>query len=139
MWLEDSGEISAVAQERWHENGGSDRVRIAVFGCKDVGLSRISMDPVRGEAMVGLDIFHRHRGKGLAKSVFHETCNEALARGANKLTLWVFWDNELAVRIYKAQNFAIDESEPVKWYVRQFPQETRPAPHAYIKMTREAQ
>ena len=96
------------------------------------------MDAAGGVALVGLDIFRPYRGKALAKSVFYATCNAAMAAGAKDLALWVFWDNRYAVRVYSAQGFAIDASEPVKWFVRQFPQESHPAPHAYIKMTRRS-
>ncbi len=136
VWLENSNEISVAQQAKWYQRGGSKGVRIAVFAGKDVGLSRISMDAAGGVALVGLDIFQRYRGRALAKSVFYETCNAALAAGAGRLALWVFWDNKPAVQVYRAQSFAIDASEPVKWFVRQFPQEPYPAPHAYIKMIR---
>jgi RimJ/RimL family protein N-acetyltransferase len=135
-WLENSNEISAAQQAKWYQRGGSRGVRIAVLAGSDVGLSRISMDAAAGVALVGLDIFQQYRGKGLAKSVFYETCNAALAAGAGSLALWVFWDNKPAVRVYRAQSFAIAESEPVKWFVRRFPQGLYPAPHAYIKMIR---
>ena len=138
VWLENCHEITVAEQLAWHDNGGSEGVRIAVLAGEDIGLSRLSMNSALAEALVGLDIFQRYRSKGLAKSVFYETCREACAAGARRLALWVFWDNEPAVHVYRAQNFVIDESEPVKWFVRQFPQEIRPAPHAYIKMTRGA-
>lgn len=136
VWLEDCSVISSAQQEHWYRHGGSMGVRIAVLAGKDLGLSRISVDAAAGVALVGLDLFRPYRGKGLAKSVFYQTCNAALAAGAESLALWVFWENEPAVRVYTAQNFAIDECAPVKWFVRQFPQEPHPAPHAYIKMIR---
>lgn len=136
LWLEDASELSAAQQEKWFRGGGSKGVRIAVLEGVDVGLSRIALDAPGQVGLVGLDLFLPYRGKGLAKSVFHATCDAALHAGASSLALWVFRDNLAAVRVYAAQNFTIDETEPVKWISRQFPQETAPAQHAYIKMIR---
>ena len=136
VWLENPNEVSVEQQAKWYRQGGSAGVRIAVIAERDIGLSRISMDAAGGEALVGLDIFRPYRGRAFAKSVFRETCNAAMTAGARSLALWVFWENQPAVRVYTAQGFAIDEGEPVKWFVRQFPQESHPTAHAYIKMTR---
>ena len=136
VWLEDCNEISVAQQARWYQQGGSKGVHIAVHAGNDVGLSRISLAAAGAEALVGLDIFRPYRGRALAKSVFRATCNAALAAGAGSLALWVFRENQPAVRVYSVQNFAVDENEPVKWFVRQFPQDLYAAPHAYIKMIR---
>jgi RimJ/RimL family protein N-acetyltransferase len=136
MWLEDSGEITSEQQATWFKRGGAAAVRIAAVGGEDVGLSRITRDAASDATLVGLDLFRAHRRKGLAKPVFLATCEAALATGAAKLALWVFLENEPAMRVYAAQNFTIDESEPVKWFVRQFPAQAAATPHAYIRMVR---
>lgn len=134
VWLEDCREISPAQQAKWFEHGGSSGMRIAVIAAEDVGLSRISRDSAGDVALVGLDIFRLHRNKGYAKSVFNATCDAALAVGARSLALWVFLENRVAFRVYAARGFEIDETEPVKWFVRRFPDEAGAAPHAYVKM-----
>jgi RimJ/RimL family protein N-acetyltransferase len=136
LWLEDASELGADQQAKWFQQGGSRNLRIAVVEGEDIGLSRIALAAPGQIALVGLDLFARYRGQGLAKSVFRATCDAALQAGAGSLALWVFRDNLAAVRVYTAQNFTIDETEPVKWFVRQLPTDYAPARHAYIKMIR---
>lgn len=68
--------------------------------------------------------------------MFRHTCEAAVAAGARSLALWVFWENGPAVRVYRTVGFALDEGKPVKWLMRQFPYESAPVPHIYVKMTR---
>ena len=136
VWLEDCREISAAQQSAWYKMGGGRNILIATRSGQEIGLARVNVDQERQTALVGVDIFHAHRGKGLAKLVFHETCEAAIRGGANKLSLWVFLENQRAVRVYGSQGFVMDESEPVKWYVRRFPDEPRAVLHAYMRMIR---
>ena len=135
-WLEDNSEVSAAQQLQWFRNGGSTNMRVALSMGIDVGLARLSHDAATRACMVGLDIFKPIRGRGLARPVFRHICETAVAAGARCLTLWVFSDNLPAMRVYRSEGFVLDESEPLKWLIRQFPHEIAPAPHTYVKMSR---
>ena len=139
VWLEDASEVLAAQQLHWFRNGGGTHLRIALATEVEVGLARLSHDAATRVSMVGLDIFKPFRGRGLARPVFRHICEKAIAAGVRCLTLWVFWDNLPAVRVYRAEGFVLDEGEPPKWLIRQFPNERAPAPHTYVKMIRPVQ
>ena len=138
-WLEHDSEVSAAQQLHWFRSGGGINMRIALSMGVDVGLARLSHDAAARACMVGLDIFKPFRGRGLARPVFRHICETAVAAGARCLTLWVFSDNLPAMRVYRSEGFVLDESEPLKWLIRQFPHEIAPAPHTYVKMSRSLQ
>ena len=135
-WLEDDSEVSAARLLQWFRDGGSASLRIALSNTVDVGLARLSHDAATRTCMVGLDIFKPFRGRGLARPVFRHICETAFAAGARCLTLWVFSDNVAAIRVYRSEGFVLDESEPLKCLIRQFPNDSAPAPHTYVKMSR---
>lgn len=60
-------------------------------------------------------------------------CEKARELGATAmLSLWVFLDNEPAVKIYKKAGFSNDPDTPIKWFMRF----GKPCP--YVRMVRHS-
>jgi RimJ/RimL family protein N-acetyltransferase len=108
-WLEDERKISKSQQKIWFGARGHDCFQIVEDDIGvPIGLARIKQCSQR-EWQIGLDLFAKHRGRGLGKIVF-----EQIVKGVNDsaqlLSLWVFADNIPAVRVYEASGFQEDHS-----------------------------
>ncbi len=130
-WLENTSVIDSDSQLKWYESNGHHSFKIIVhdvFG--DIGIARLKKI---GDctAEIGLDIFNEYRGRGMAKQAFSAVVDQARL-DAKKLVLWVFLENKNAVTVYKSAGFVYDYAEPVRYYMRDWCEETKA--FAYVKM-----
>lgn len=132
QWLEDQRLISAAGQEQWFANGGAERFRILQAEGNSVGLARVA--PTDQCCTIGLDIFSRYRGQGLAEPCFRAVMAEGLRHHA-LLDLWVFLDNARAIGTYRKCGFVHDHSTAIKHFTREV--DGRLGIHAYVRMVYE--
>lgn len=134
VWLGTSGPVDKDQHVNWFY--GLNRKPENFYGiCSvdgvDIGLIRLN-EMWDGRAIVGADVFKEHRGLGHGSAIFGAACNEAIRRGATReLRLWVFLDNEAAIKIYRRVGFHEDPNVEVKWFVR------NGRPRAYVLMRKE--
>ena len=109
-FLEHGEEITPEQQQEWWQRivrPDIDLYRIAKAGGDDIGLIRVqSLDRDKKTAYVGCDIFSHWRGCWLGYPVFMAACQLAFNKGATgEHLLWVFSDNERAIRVYGKAGF----------------------------------
>lgn len=135
-WLENCRVVTLEDQRRWFETL-SRSCRIAECEGVPVGLVRISQDGMESY-LVGCDVFGEFRGRGFGHHLFAAACQRARDYGAKSLSLWVFTENEAAVRIYRRAGFDWDYSTPAMTFYRpQFDVGT-PRTWTYARMRRAA-
>ena len=118
-WLENERLINKVDQLAWFERGGGRDFKIVESDLgQPLGLARIaSISDL--ETQVGFDLFQEFRGKGLGKFIFSRIVELASEQGA-LLSLWVFVENEAAVKIYKSLGFTFDRTVSPKFLAREW-------------------
>jgi RimJ/RimL family protein N-acetyltransferase len=78
---------------------------------------------------VGVDVFRYHRSVGHGGCLFAIACDIAIRRyKPRELSLWVFWENTRAIRIYLKNGFDYDPDTEAKFFFR------KGFPTAYVRM-----
>ncbi len=131
-WLENCKVVTPDDQKRWFATQ-SRSVRIAMDGKAAVGIARCSLDGMDCYS-VGGDVLLEHRGHGYGTAVFRAACDRAAYLGAASLSLWVFVENEKAVRIYKQAGFEWDYAAATKTFYRPIEEGGAPTPWLYARM-----
>jgi len=130
-WLERQTIIDAESQRRWFDAGGARSFRILCKDKVDIGLARLTLSDDAQQCTVGLDLFSAYRGQGLATPAFQCVVQTGLTL-ARALDLWVFLDNQYAIRTYLKSGFVHDHSTPVKFFTREI--HAQVGVHAYVRM-----
>jgi len=118
-WLENESTLTSFEQKVWFESGGANNFKI-VSNQDDADIGIVRIKRIDAETIqVGLDLFQEYRGKGFSKLVFNKLIDD-LKNQAKIFDLWVFLDNESALKTYKNVGFKFNTNVPVKFFMRQW-------------------
>jgi RimJ/RimL family protein N-acetyltransferase len=133
-WLEFEGLVSSEEQIAWFKSGQSMSFRIIQKDSTKIGLARIK-DMSDQFIQIGMDLFIEFRGKRFASSIFKGLVEE-VKNNKKDLELWVFLDNEIAVKTYINAGFEFDTSTSVKFFMRSWDHTSKLYPYARMILSK---